>query len=451
VIEIYDTNKQKIMLTDSYGVGHDEQAEFLAKIDGIYYARIRQCDTQNLFCQAAYGEGTEYRLTLIMPYVIADKYESDNTIETAKPILLNPMIPESQLPPGYEWEQIHNFYASGDEDWVKFDVRKDNIYKIIVSSPGRNCDPAIDVYDSNKQPYTSKDSWGAGVEEHIEFTTNYDGIYYARIRQCNMSDPACKASYGEGTEYHVMLIMSKILFKTAIVAAVYPSIAEPVITITDNIKTPDKFQKIDTNMYKYFVIGDDIGKTYTLTTTANGYAPDSQTVSVIELGKPIPVNIYLKSLTINSCIHVNNDLSLNICANYKNTKYGFTLKSDDAQLWKMDLSTFATRQYDPGNCVYAADDFTLDMCVEFMGSLYGAVLTCTDPINFSWKINKFNQLGDFSNDGQVDLKDAILILKIIARIPVTGDINLNADVNSDKKVGLQDLIYVLQKVAGLRG
>jgi len=40
-------------------------------------------------------------------------------------------------------------------------------------------------------------------------------------------------------------------------------------------------------------------------------------------------------------------------------------------------------------------------------------------------------------------------LKILAGIPV-GNINLNADVNGDGKIGKEELVYILQKVAGLR-
>lgn len=211
LIEIYDNNKQQIKSVDVYGAGHEEQAEFLAKVDGIYYARIRQCNNKTLFCQVSYGEGTEYRLRLIMPYIIADKYEPDNTIETAKKILLNPMLPESELPPGYEWEQIHHFYSPDDEDWVKFDVKKGNSYKIIVKSPGINCDPVIEIYDNNKEQIKIVNDYRLGHEEHAEFPAKADGVYYARIRQCDINNPYCQASYGQDTEYHLTLIMPYII------------------------------------------------------------------------------------------------------------------------------------------------------------------------------------------------------------------------------------------------
>jgi len=58
--------------------------------------------------------------------------------------------------------------------------------------------------------------------------------------------------------------------------------------------------------------------------------------------------------------------------------------------------------------------------------------------------------GDINGDGGIDLADAILALRVLAGIPVTDTINLNADVNSDKKIGIEEVIYILQKVSGLR-
>jgi len=57
--------------------------------------------------------------------------------------------------------------------------------------------------------------------------------------------------------------------------------------------------------------------------------------------------------------------------------------------------------------------------------------------------------GDVNGDGKVDLNDAMLVLRILDGIPV-GNINLNADVNGDGRIGVEELGYILQKVAELR-
>jgi hypothetical protein len=58
-------------------------------------------------------------------------------------------------------------------------------------------------------------------------------------------------------------------------------------------------------------------------------------------------------------------------------------------------------------------------------------------------------MGDLNGNGPADLADAILALKIVGDMaPAAGDVK--ADVNGDGKIGLQEAIYILQDVAGLR-
>ena len=58
-------------------------------------------------------------------------------------------------------------------------------------------------------------------------------------------------------------------------------------------------------------------------------------------------------------------------------------------------------------------------------------------------------IGDLNSDYEVTLTDAILALKVIIGLNPTG-INSAADVNADSKIGLAEVIYILQYVAGLR-
>ncbi len=59
--------------------------------------------------------------------------------------------------------------------------------------------------------------------------------------------------------------------------------------------------------------------------------------------------------------------------------------------------------------------------------------------------------GDLSGDCTVDLSDTVLALQILAGINSDSKtINANADVNGDGKIGLQEVIYILQKVAEVR-
>ncbi len=56
--------------------------------------------------------------------------------------------------------------------------------------------------------------------------------------------------------------------------------------------------------------------------------------------------------------------------------------------------------------------------------------------------------GDLDGDGYVTLADAIIVLRIIAGINPPAF--LFTDVNSDNRIGTEEVIYVLQFVAGLR-
>jgi len=57
--------------------------------------------------------------------------------------------------------------------------------------------------------------------------------------------------------------------------------------------------------------------------------------------------------------------------------------------------------------------------------------------------------GNVDGEGDVNLADAITVLKVLAGLNPPKVI-VGADVNGDNKIGLEEVIYILQKVAGLR-
>jgi len=64
----------------------------------------------------------------------------------------------------------------------------------------------------------------------------------------------------------------------------------------------------------------------------------------------------------------------------------------------------------------------------------------------------FGATGDVNHADGVDLKDVIQALRVTAGIPLlSADIFTDADVNGDKKIGLEEAIYGLQVAAQLRG
>jgi len=57
--------------------------------------------------------------------------------------------------------------------------------------------------------------------------------------------------------------------------------------------------------------------------------------------------------------------------------------------------------------------------------------------------------GDLNADLTVDLTDAILALKVISHMVPAEAIYYKADVNNDGKIGIGEVIYILEKTAGV--
>ena len=56
--------------------------------------------------------------------------------------------------------------------------------------------------------------------------------------------------------------------------------------------------------------------------------------------------------------------------------------------------------------------------------------------------------GDMDNDGDIDLTDLVMAMKVVVGLSPAG-VAVGADVNSDSRIGLAKVIYILQDLAGL--
>ncbi len=90
------------------------------------------------------------------------------------------------------------------------------------------------------------------------------------------------------------------------------------------------------------------------------------------------------------------------------------------------------------NIVLAAAE-SADTDYDGTGPLYVPVTNTDDPSEYD--------PGDVNGDGEVDLKDAVLCLKVLAGFTDLGKINLTADVHSDGRIGFEDLFFILKKLA----
>jgi hypothetical protein len=59
-------------------------------------------------------------------------------------------------------------------------------------------------------------------------------------------------------------------------------------------------------------------------------------------------------------------------------------------------------------------------------------------------------IGDVDGNDTIDLRDAILVLKMISALPPGTAIYYGADIDGDARIGTAEIIYILQRIAQLR-
>ncbi len=212
----------------------------------------------------------------------ADAYEPDNSFRNAKAILIYDSRPDA--PDTGDRFQLHNFYDTGDEDWVKFYAFRDEIYTIRVKEPGSKCNAAIRIYDNAGEPAIPEEvnDESVGEEEYAEFICKADGLYYARIRQKS------SAGYGEDTNYKLVLYIPVMEEDGFLDGTITPAVPEAdVETVGPGGKTlkafNGKFRKIHPP------------GTFTLKVSATGYECYQNSIEVKD-GPTTPVSVTLKSV-----------------------------------------------------------------------------------------------------------------------------------------------------------
>ncbi|MFZ2634387.1 MAG: PKD domain-containing protein [Desulfosalsimonadaceae bacterium] len=75
----------------------------------------------------------------------------------------------------------------------------------------------------------------------------------------------------------------------------------------------------------------------------------------------------------------------------------------------------------------------------------------SDYVKYSpWTGGSIPVPGDINHDGKVDLADTVLALQIMAGIVPTPPVFLDADVNNDSRIGMEEMIYIFDKMLGKR-
>ena len=55
--------------------------------------------------------------------------------------------------------------------------------------------------------------------------------------------------------------------------------------------------------------------------------------------------------------------------------------------------------------------------------------------------------GDINGDSAIDLTDVVIGLKIVSGETVIHPINKSSDINSNNRIGMEEVIYIMQKMA----
>jgi hypothetical protein len=78
-------------------------------------------------------------------------------------------------------------------------------------------------------------------------------------------------------------------------------------------------------------------------------------------------------------------------------------------------------------------------------------ITEAETINKNIAMNLIVLKGDVNHDHRVNLIDAILASRVLSCLDTSGEtISLLGDVNGDGKIGMAEVLYILQTVAGMR-
>ena len=112
--------------------------------------------------------------------VFVDKYEPNNTLETAFPTSVGaPALCEITL------------WPSGDIDWFRFTVKDDDAYEALTLDLSPGLDTVLTVYDNQGKVVDTNDDYEFGsLASSVEFTAKASGTYYAQIVNKGGSDTA---------------------------------------------------------------------------------------------------------------------------------------------------------------------------------------------------------------------------------------------------------------------
>lgn len=322
-----DLNVFEIELYD-VGNGKYEGTDDKFKEQGIYEI--------NVYAKDEYGNTSVPLSSEVIK--ACDFYEPDNRPDDATVIFTK------------RDRQEHNFYASGDIDWIVFHAIANEVYEIKVSDLGADCNVKIAIYEEGNffDPLREREN-----SELLSWMCPETGIYYVKL--ANMRSNAS----GENTDYSVEIERTIAPPSDGrIEGYVYDACTENPITKAQ-IETTGKESNLSKNIESvdankeygigYYELEHSAGE-YEILVEAEGYASITNPINVREMEK-ISRDFYMLSSGANpSPGDINADNSIDL---------------EDA-ITALKISA----NIDSANCVYIGADVNNDGRIGVEDAIY---------------------------------------------------------------------------------
>lgn len=207
--------------------------------------------------------GVFFFITPILTLYAADSYETDDSYESARIVVLNDF-------PGQSRTLHHNL----DEDWVMFYGLGDEVYVVDANNPGDGINILLELYDADGTTLLkTRDDTSLGEDETLTFFCSKDAVYYVRVR--HQPDSV----YGSNTDYELSIYRPHSCF-TGIITGVVSDADSGLPIYRAKLKTNENDSSLSNQDGSYELIACITANEISI--TADGYEGDLESVTVNE-------------------------------------------------------------------------------------------------------------------------------------------------------------------------
>jgi sugar lactone lactonase YvrE len=392
-----------------------------------------------VYAKDSMGEVSAPVATRVRRIDAPDSFEDDDEPGAARIIV-----------PGKPDFQRHNFHDAGDADWVRFYGLEGQSYEIRAVNLQAQCDIVIELYDTDGETLLREQDTlrpqAETADEILPWQCPEDGIYYVKFRHY---DPTAS---GENTGYQCGISLPLAPAKAVVVfTEIQYSDGSPIgnAIVKDEGNAAAISEAVTGRVEITLFPGEHILTVLYPDGTTGQTEPftvDENTTSIppiiLGLQKPVPSPAAMAATDH----HI---------AGFKAQWTSVT----DADYYLLDVSSDSAFGSFTDNYQGIAVTDTVHRVADLSpGTVYHYRVRAVNGAGISENSNvistKTAVVGDPNGDGDVNLSDAIIGLKALADVcplDIREDyLEAGTDVNGDNRLGLQDVIYDLQKAAELR-